>query len=121
MCGCYDIRDRIFLFFFSSRRRHTRLQGDWSSDVCSSDLVEDALEQIGRDAGARVFDLNPDEVAGAAGANGEAVLVQIGRGAGRGRGEISVGAVSLKKKKRRKKRWAEIHETMNNSKQRREV
>src|SRR5256885_9318511 len=27
-----------FLFFFSSRRRHTRLQGDWSSDVCSSDL-----------------------------------------------------------------------------------
>src|SRR6266850_6181617 len=27
-------------FFFSSRRRHTRLQGDWSSDVCSSDLDE---------------------------------------------------------------------------------
>src|SRR5256885_10979565 len=27
------------LFFFSSRRRHTRLQGDWSSDVCSSDLM----------------------------------------------------------------------------------
>src|ERR1039457_1024551 len=26
--------------FFSSRRRHTRLQGDWSSDVCSSDLIE---------------------------------------------------------------------------------
>src|SRR3989454_2627300 len=26
-------------FFFSSRRRHTRLQGDWSSDVCSYDLV----------------------------------------------------------------------------------
>src|SRR5688500_19114591 len=25
-------------FFFASRRRHTRLQGDWSSDVCSSDL-----------------------------------------------------------------------------------
>ena len=25
-------------FFFSSKRRHTRLQGDWSSDVCSSDL-----------------------------------------------------------------------------------
>src|SRR6267142_5186135 len=27
-------------FFFSSRRRHTRLTCDWSSDVCSSDLVE---------------------------------------------------------------------------------
>src|SRR5256885_12994926 len=30
------------LFFFSSRRRHTRLQGDWSSDVCSSDLARRA-------------------------------------------------------------------------------
>src|SRR5437764_6776508 len=27
------------LFFFSSRRRHTSYIGDWSSDVCSSDLV----------------------------------------------------------------------------------
>src|SRR5690348_11771641 len=27
-----------FMFFFSSRRRHTRWTGDWSSDVCSSDL-----------------------------------------------------------------------------------
>src|SRR5438046_8512678 len=29
-------------FFFSSRRRHTRLVSDWSSDVCSSDLVFEA-------------------------------------------------------------------------------
>src|SRR3989454_12083188 len=29
----------MIFFFFSSRRRHTRLQGDWSSDVCSSDLI----------------------------------------------------------------------------------
>src|SRR6266536_4566645 len=29
----------IFFFFFSSRRRHTRSTRDWSSDVCSSDLV----------------------------------------------------------------------------------
>src|SRR5574338_892193 len=28
----------FFFFFFSSRRRHTRCHGDWSSDVCSSDL-----------------------------------------------------------------------------------
>src|SRR6266581_5171656 len=28
----------MFVFFFSSRRRHTRWTGDWSSDVCSSDL-----------------------------------------------------------------------------------
>src|ERR1022692_4429448 len=35
MCVFYD-----FVFFFSSRRRHTRLQGDWSSGVCSSDLIK---------------------------------------------------------------------------------
>src|SRR5688572_33342056 len=29
----------MFVFFFSSRRRHTRFDCDWSSDVCSSDLV----------------------------------------------------------------------------------
>src|SRR2546430_9907355 len=29
----------LSLFFFSSRRRHTRFDCDWSSDVCSSDLV----------------------------------------------------------------------------------
>src|SRR3712207_8042387 len=28
----------VFIFFFSSRRRHTRYWRDWSSDVCSSDL-----------------------------------------------------------------------------------
>src|SRR5690606_40831532 len=28
-----------FFFFFSSRRRHTRFSRDWSSDVCSSDLL----------------------------------------------------------------------------------
>src|SRR5438093_5523180 len=31
-------------FFFSSRRRHTRLVNDWSSDVCSSDLRSPAVE-----------------------------------------------------------------------------
>src|SRR5438876_3587470 len=29
----------LFVFFFSSRRRHTRWTGDWSSDVCSYDLT----------------------------------------------------------------------------------
>src|SRR5699024_11763334 len=29
----------VFLFFFSSRRRHTISKRDWSSDVCSSDLI----------------------------------------------------------------------------------
>src|SRR5437763_15965209 len=31
------------IFFFSSRRRHTRYIGDWSSDVCSSDLRPDSV------------------------------------------------------------------------------
>src|SRR5256885_9570037 len=34
------------IFFFSSRRRHTRLQGDWSSDVCSSDLSQEASRTL---------------------------------------------------------------------------
>src|SRR5256885_9043337 len=45
LCHRSDSKERtravalyLKLFFFSSRRRHTRLQGDWSSDVCSSDL-----------------------------------------------------------------------------------
>src|SRR5256885_6915994 len=46
--------------FFSSRSRHTRLQGDWSSDVCSSDLdghraepVDDALLDLDRQGDGR--------------------------------------------------------------------
>src|SRR5438093_3642519 len=42
----------LCLFFFSSRRRHTRLVSDWSSDVCSSDLHNAdllALPAVGRD------------------------------------------------------------------------
>src|ERR1039458_10738592 len=34
-------------FFFSSRRRHTRCLSDWSSDVCSSDLVHGAGGTLG--------------------------------------------------------------------------
>src|SRR5690606_39481963 len=44
-----------FLFFFSSRRRHTRFSRDWSSDVCSSDLaqaVKDLEEAAQRTSGA---------------------------------------------------------------------
>src|SRR4030066_670495 len=39
----------LLFFFFSSRRRHTRVKCDWSSDVCSSDLlaaVELTLEKM---------------------------------------------------------------------------
>src|SRR3712207_7126425 len=36
----------ISIFFFSSRRRHTRYWRDWSSDVCSSDLLAQVLTDI---------------------------------------------------------------------------
>src|SRR5437763_7917996 len=42
----------FFFFFFSSRRRHTRYIGDWSSDVCSSDLH--AGEVLPRETALRV-------------------------------------------------------------------
>src|SRR5580692_11856716 len=42
---CWGLRRRLSWFFFSSRRRHTRFDCDWSSDVCSSDLGED-LEDL---------------------------------------------------------------------------
>src|SRR2546429_6339184 len=36
------------VFFFSSRRRHTRCSRDWSSDVCSSDLAGKAIRGQGK-------------------------------------------------------------------------
>src|SRR5690606_40359995 len=52
-CHCY--------FFFSSRRRHTRFSRDWSSDVCSSDLLADEPPPGGhsRLAGQAACDLRP--------------------------------------------------------------
>src|SRR5260370_19737340 len=43
------MRSLFFLsfFFFSSRRRHTRFKCDWSSDVCSSDLVSNGIITTG--------------------------------------------------------------------------
>src|SRR6266516_6924289 len=51
-------------FFFSSRRRHTRSYGDWSSDMCSSDLDEvfaDCDQSAGR-ARERLLDRNLVEI-----------------------------------------------------------
>src|SRR6266513_3920482 len=36
----------VWFFFFSSRRRHTRSKRDWSSDVCSSDLVVEVDHRV---------------------------------------------------------------------------
>src|SRR3712207_8198471 len=42
------------MFFFSSRRRHTRYWRDWSSDVCSSDLLHVTWEPVAEGAVAHV-------------------------------------------------------------------
>src|SRR6266516_359674 len=51
-------------FFFSSRRRHTRSYGDWSSDVCSSDLDAETAEFHARvrDAYLRLARAEPERV-----------------------------------------------------------
>src|SRR2546427_1030008 len=45
----------FFFFFFSSRRRHTRFDCDWSSDVCSSDLLEFYASAVNFDPAAPMF------------------------------------------------------------------
>src|SRR5574340_130842 len=53
----------VVFFFFSSRRRHTRSFGDWSSDVCSSDLGRGSTS-LGMQPGALPFprkELSPRE------------------------------------------------------------
>src|SRR5256885_10089040 len=104
----------VVVSFFSSRRRHTRLQGDWSSDVCSSDL--DPLPDEGvilPTASVEMFDAQKSVIRqlqiGSPRTGALAAMLadtgwlgspprEIGRASGRGRGEISVGAGSFKKK-----------------------
>src|SRR5260221_7775696 len=45
----------LYLFFFSSRRRHTRSLCDWSSDVCSSDLLDWGLLMPGPQLSSVIF------------------------------------------------------------------
>src|SRR4051812_49608211 len=111
-------RSFFFDFFFSSRRRHTRLTCDWSSDVCSSDLVSQAVNVAVRNLDKLTvaaingfaiqtgfsFALACDfRIAARSARLGSATLrfalLQIGRASCRERGEISGGAGSLKRKK----------------------
>src|SRR2546430_6668734 len=55
----------MFFFFFSSRRRHTRFDCDWSSDVCSSDLGGRPVPFEVLRGGARLsFTIVPDTASG---------------------------------------------------------
>src|SRR5438309_9723421 len=98
-------------FFFSSRRRHTRWNCDWSSDVCSSDLVSSASRSM--DAEARLKSIMDvlDQLAEDTsvprnirrGATEAKNRLKIGRASCRERVEVPVVAVALKKKKEQRR------------------
>src|SRR5262249_59907604 len=103
----------VFFFVFSSRRRHTRLVSDWSSDVCSSDLkVHVSIHAPGNAAEVARVIRQVDALQGAGIASGINLLVrasqlaeaEIGRASCRERVEMSVGAGSLKRKRREGRR-----------------
>src|SRR5207245_3926712 len=99
-CLCVSLVVFVFLFFFfSSRRRHTRCYRDWSSDVCSSDLVSLVIgsrrpRQNNMTKSARRLE-RPSSLAT------EAVLVlvvEIGRASCRERVSITVVAGAIKRR-----------------------
>src|SRR5699024_1501666 len=84
------------VFFFSSRRRHTRSKRDWSSDVCSSDLIFECIpsgidDDLRREAslsrppigGEGVVDEGGEEIRDSDESAREEVLVQSGEPIGR--------------------------------------
>src|SRR5256885_2976215 len=98
------------VFFFSSRRRHTRLQGDWSSDVCSSDLMNFDSDTNVVDVAVRRLRSKVDEpfahklihtVRGVG-----YVLEEIGRASCRERSVDLGGRRIIKKKKKKSQREA---------------
>src|SRR5690349_21993231 len=112
LCSYLYVWFYVFFFFFSSRRRHTRSLRDWSSDVCSSDLVGDGaarspdrrsgrlpVARRGRERVARVVD-DVRRAAGAAEPGGLELrsVVEIGRASCRERGEVSGGAGGVRER-----------------------
>src|SRR5437762_7137136 len=81
-------RETVVAFFVSSRRRHTRYIGDWSSDVCSSDLFTSAT----------VIGTTPFTAFSVAMPSPS--TIEIGRASCRERGEGSGGGRSLVQKKK---------------------
>src|SRR5256886_8080106 len=96
-----------FFFFFSSRRRHTRFDCDWSSDVCSSDL-----RGLGLGLG-----LGAGPGAGPGPGGGHRLRVGLDFGGGlhiRGRGGLARGPAPGRSEERRvgeegRSRWSPYH------------
>src|SRR5262249_61798093 len=101
-------------FFFASRRRHTRLVSDWSSDVCSSDLRQtgdhaltvmtlaalDRNQQMRRGGEGKLEWLrirHLDDFAGERAPGAALPPREIGRASCRERGESSGGSVAVRK------------------------
>src|SRR2546426_3742281 len=95
-----------YFFFFSSRRRHTRLQGDWSSDVCSSDLEGLPASGSAVDApGILSLDGKVAVVTGASSGIGRAIaLAYAAAGA-----DVAVGSEERRVGKEWRSRWAPYH------------
>src|SRR5690606_41123805 len=89
-------------FFYSSRRRHTRFSRDWSSDVCSSDLL-DAANRLGQGVTSlyacqtrmRKAAQSSSRSMDSGGCAGRPLPNEIGRASCRGREEIVGGAGSF--------------------------
>src|SRR5262245_64614339 len=90
-----------FVFFFSSRRRHTSCLSDWSSDVCSSDLAIGRLE-VGMPRRERAQPDGGDQLALHGLEHGAEVLrrehrVEIGRASCREREYITAADPAIKR------------------------
>src|SRR2546429_1755444 len=90
------------VFFFSSRRRHTRCSRDWSSDVCSSDLNERRSEKVPAVVNAPVSGTSPVAPVGAELESAKAFL---------GRWDLTLKARSEERRvgKECRSRWSPYH------------
>src|SRR3712207_7462538 len=95
-----DMYNLFVFFFFSSRRRHTRYWRDWSSDVCSSDL----LLAVGED---RV--LVDRLVAGRHGLHHDGLLVAVPGQPHGGDAELLVRSEERRVGKECRSRWSPYH------------
>src|SRR5206468_7923464 len=92
--NCRSGHSSLVPFFFSSRRRHTRSDRDWSSDVCSSDLallagtrfrgdfeqrLKDVLGALKKEPGAILFIDEIHTVVGAGATSGRSEERRVGK------------------------------------------
>src|SRR5690625_6460899 len=99
MCTVFYIN----LFYFSSRRRHTRWPRDWSSDVCSSDLGKKRPLTIQERFANYDFDQSNEELKEAM-KEADTGENKIGRASCREREKMWEEAGSVKKQKKREER-----------------